>query len=97
MNKYVPLSFFVLFLFLPVTAGEDSLTTITIEPRIGENSLMVTQTYQISQEGLTTFEVLTISLSYADLHIFDETGAETYTGKLLYSSGSPPIPRLPLR
>jgi hypothetical protein len=78
MNKYVPLSFFVLFLFLPVTAGEDSLTTITIEPRIGENSLMVTQTYQISQEGLTTFEVLTISLSYADLHIFDETGDLDY-------------------
>lgn len=78
MNKYVILFFSILLLFLSSTAGEDSITTITIEPRIGENSLSVTQSYQISQEGLTTFEVLTISLSYADLHIFDETGDLDY-------------------
>ncbi|MBU7016538.1 MAG: hypothetical protein HXS44_03450 [Theionarchaea archaeon] len=78
MNKYVILFFFILLLFLSSTTGEDSITNITIEPHIGESSLSVTQSYQISQEGLTTFEVLTMSLSYADLNIFDEKGALDY-------------------
>ena len=78
MNKYNILFFFILLLFLSSTAGEDSTTSITIEPHIGENFITVTQSYKISQEGLTTFEVLTISLSYADLQIFDETGDLDY-------------------
>lgn len=75
MNKYYA-SFFVLLFAL--SAGEDSHTRITIEPHMGDYSVAVTQTYTLTQEGLTQFELLTVSLAYADLHIFDERGNLDY-------------------
>lgn len=85
--KYVP---FVCVLLLLLSAepaptsppescpGPGSQTVITIEPHIGENTISVTQTYTLTQEGLLSFEILTIALSYADLHVFDKNGDLAY-------------------
>ncbi len=77
MNRYVIPFFFVLLLLTSTTAQKGSVTTFTIEPHIGEHSVSVTQTYTLP-EGLTQFEILTVSLSYADLHIFDDRGDLEY-------------------
>lgn len=94
MKKCIPL-LFVFFLILggytlQSTALQDTVlqttpsqntshTTITLEPHIGENLIYVTQEYTLSQPGITHFEIITVSLSYADLTIFDETGELDYT------------------
>ncbi len=76
MNRYVPF-FFLLLLTFSVIGGTHSQTLITIEPHIGEYAISVTQTYTLD-EGLTEFEILTLSLSYADLSISDEKGDLDY-------------------
>lgn len=82
MNRYFT-SFFFVLLFV-VSAGssaildDESQTTLIIEPHIGDNFTSVTQIYSLTEKGLTQFEILTISLSYADLHIFDDKGDLDY-------------------
>lgn len=77
MRRYV-LLVPLLFLLLPITGSEESFTVYEIEPHIGSGTVSVTQTYYLTQEGLTEFEALTISLSYADLRVFDDRGALDY-------------------
>ncbi len=78
MNRTLPSLFFVLLFVFSITAREESQTTIIIEPDIGNNTISITQIYCLTQEGLTSFQILTISLSYADLEIFDDTGNLDY-------------------
>lgn len=78
MKKYLA-SFFVLLLLLPAAGGKGSQTVITIEPHIGKNAVAVTQTYTLTEEGLTRFELLTISLSYVDLRVYDAQGDLSYS------------------
>lgn len=76
MNRYfIPFLLAVLFF---AAADDNSVTTITITPHIGDYSISVTQVYYLTQEGITEFDVLTISLSFADLRIFDEKGDLDY-------------------
>jgi hypothetical protein len=77
MNRYSVFFLLVFFIFSAIT-DDDSETTFIIEPHIGDNLVHVTQTYNLTQEGLTEFEILTVSLSYVDLHIFDERGNLDY-------------------
>ncbi|MGD2072311.1 MAG: hypothetical protein PVG65_02345, partial [Candidatus Thorarchaeota archaeon] len=77
MRKYFLLAI-ILFLFVPPMGGERSVTRYEIEPHIGTKTISVTQTYQLTEEGLTSFDALTLSLSYADLQIFDELGTLVY-------------------
>ena len=77
MKQYLTFVFAVLLIF-SVSAHDDSVTTIIIEPHIGHNTISVTQTYTLTQEGLTQFEILTMSLSYVDLAVFDERGNLDY-------------------
>jgi hypothetical protein len=77
MRKYFLLTL-IIALCIPSLGGERSVTRYEIEPHIGSKTISVTQTYQLTEEGLTSFDVLTISLSYADLRIFDEIGALDY-------------------
>jgi hypothetical protein len=94
MKKYVPL-LLVLFLVLggyttiqSITSQSASMqsvsqnashTTITLQPHIGENTMYVTQEYTLTEPGLTKIEIITVSLSYADLTIFDDTHTLDYT------------------
>ncbi|MBU7043594.1 MAG: hypothetical protein HXS47_08385 [Theionarchaea archaeon] len=73
MKRYVLLAFF-LFLLVPSTGGPGSKTIYEVTPHIGNETVSVTQTYYLTEEGLTRFDALTLSLSYADLRIFDEQG-----------------------
>jgi len=68
----------IIFFFIPFTGGEESITVYEIEPHIGNGTVSVTQTYHLTQEGLTHFDALTISLSYADLQVFDDVGSLDY-------------------
>ncbi|MGD2246818.1 MAG: hypothetical protein PVF58_00310 [Candidatus Methanofastidiosia archaeon] len=56
-----------------------SHTTITLQPDIGENIMYVTQEYTLTEPGLTTIEIITVSLSYADLTIYDKKNTLDYT------------------
>ncbi len=73
MNQYFLLILLLLFSRVPASA-EGSETYIIIQPHIGENYTSVTQTYHLREEGLTHFEVLTLSLSYGGIKVFDEAG-----------------------
>ncbi len=76
MNRYfIPFLLVVLFF---AAVDDDSHTTITITPHIGDYSTSVTQVYYLTQKGITEFDVLTISLSFANLRIFDEKGDLDY-------------------
>ena len=74
MNRHATTFFFVLLFTIFAPAQNGSVTTFTIEPCIGENAVSVTQTYTLTEEGIRELEILTVSLSYADLRIFDDKG-----------------------
>ncbi|MGC1121008.1 MAG: hypothetical protein WBA22_07930 [Candidatus Methanofastidiosia archaeon] len=90
MKRWI-IPFFALLLLSPGATKDISHTLIIIEPHIGENRIDVTQEYTLTTSGLTEFEILTIALSYVDLHIFDdqkeldyEIGDNILVGKNIY-------------
>lgn len=83
MKQYFVLVLLVVLFF--AAADDNSVTTITITPHIGKYSTSVTHLYHLTQKGITEFEVLTLSLSFANLRIVDEKG------DLTYKIGSPRI------
>lgn len=90
MKRWI-IPFFALLLLSSGATKDTSHTLIIIEPHIGENRIDVTQEYTLTTNGLTEFEILTIALSYVDLHIFDdqkeldyEIGDNILVGKNIY-------------
>jgi hypothetical protein len=90
MKRWI-IPFFALLLLSSGATKDISHTLIVIEPHIGEGRIDVTQEYTLTTNGLTEFEILTISLSYVDLHIFDdekeldyEIGDNILVGKNIY-------------